>query len=82
MRRSKIFFLKKLFVVIIMFSEATRFRSILEAIAARIKDCKDSSELEEALWHLIKSWEHISRNVMKLCDGLSKMGDEAPPYFR
>jgi predicted DNA-binding ribbon-helix-helix protein len=65
-----------------MFSEATRLWSILEAIAARIEDCKDSIELEEAFWHLIKNWEHISRNVLKLCDGLSKMGDEAPPYFR
>jgi hypothetical protein len=49
MRRSKIFFFKKaLFVVIIMFYEATRLWSILEAIAARIEDCKDSIELEEA----------------------------------
>jgi hypothetical protein len=38
--------------------------------------------LEKDFWHHIKNWEHISRNVTKLCAKLSKTGDEAPPYFR
>jgi hypothetical protein len=36
------------FVAIIMFSEVVRFQSILEAIAVRIENCEDSSELERA----------------------------------
>jgi hypothetical protein len=47
MRRTK---KKKVcFIAIIMFLEATRFQSILDAIVARVQDCEDSSEFERKL---------------------------------
>jgi hypothetical protein len=58
---------KALFVAIIMFSEAARFRSILEAITVRIENCEDSSELESFLAPHKKLGAHLWKGSGIVC---------------
>ncbi|KAL6647177.1 hypothetical protein ACP70R_014614 [Stipagrostis hirtigluma subsp. patula] len=58
--------MKAMLIVIVMFSEANRFRCIFHEIIRRIKEGEDSSELDKTMWSFINDWGHWSDKMLKL----------------
>ncbi|CAO2035313.1 unnamed protein product [Urochloa humidicola] len=73
---------KALSVAIVLFGEATRFRSIFKAILSGIRYAMNKYELAASHWSLIRNWSTGSRVVLKLDkNGLPALHTEAPEHF-
>lgn len=57
---------KALLIVIVMFSEANRFRCICKEIVRRIKAGEDAYRLDATMWRLINDWGTWSDFVLRL----------------
>ncbi|KAL6841173.1 hypothetical protein ACP4OV_029142 [Aristida adscensionis] len=70
-------------VVIVMFGEGTRLRSISNEIEGRLSGRQNSTELSACQWTAIKGWGQGSSHVLDMwIDGLPAGGVQAPIFFR